>query len=145
MIAYLETSAVVPLLVAEPTTPLCRMLWDEADAVVCSRLLYVEAAAALAQAHRMARLTSAQHTSAAALLDELWPEFDIADVDEAIVQRAAELARRLALRGYDAVHCASAEQLAHDDLVAVSGDKALVGAWMAIGLSVLDTNAPDER
>lgn len=64
MIGYLDTSAIVPLLVAEQASAACRRFWDDADAVVSCRLLYVQAAAALAQAHRMQRLDSAQHATA---------------------------------------------------------------------------------
>ena len=44
MIVYFDTSAFVPLLVIEPGTSLARELWDSADEVVTTRLLYVEAA-----------------------------------------------------------------------------------------------------
>jgi predicted nucleic acid-binding protein len=57
VIGYLDTSALVPLLIAEPTSAACRRFWDDADTVVFSRLLYVETAAALAQARRMDCLT----------------------------------------------------------------------------------------
>ncbi|HEY5854858.1 MAG TPA: type II toxin-antitoxin system VapC family toxin [Aldersonia sp.] len=62
MIGYLDTSALVPLLVAEPISPACRRLWDDADAVVSCRLMYVEVAAALAQAQRMDRLSARAHS-----------------------------------------------------------------------------------
>ena len=53
MIGYLDTSAFIPLLIDEPTSEACRRFWDDADVIVSSRLLYVETAAALAQAGRM--------------------------------------------------------------------------------------------
>ncbi len=142
MIGYLDTSAFVPLLVAEPGSLACRRFWDDADAVVSSRLLYVEAAAALAQAQRMGRLSAAQQERATDLLDELWAEVEIVEIDQELVGAAAGAARRLALRGYDAVHCASAEQLADDDLVAASGDRRLLAAWHELGITTFDVNAP---
>ncbi|MEU0875866.1 type II toxin-antitoxin system VapC family toxin [Nocardia brasiliensis] len=142
MIGYLDTSAFVPLLVDEPSTQACRRFWDDADAVVSSRLLYVETAAALAQAHRMGRIDDRQHAASVRLLDQLWPQVEIADVDEPVVFRAAELADQLALRGYDAVHCASAEQLEDTDLVAATGDSRLLAAWKSLGVATFDTNAP---
>lgn len=145
MIGYLDTSVFVPLLVAEPTTAACRRFWDDADAVVSSRLSYVETAAALAQAQRMDRLTHDEHDDALGLLDQLWSEVDVAEVDEIVVGRAAELARRFALRGYDAVHCASAEQLDDDDVVAASGDRRLLAAWSELGMATFDSNAQPER
>lgn len=144
MIGYLDTSAFVPLLVREPSSAACRRFWDDTDAVVSSRLLYVETAAALAQAHRMARLDDQAYASCRQLLDQLWPQLEVVEVDEPLVRRAAELADLLALRGYDAIHCAAAEQLDDSDLVAASGDKRLLDAWKALGVASFDTNQTDE-
>lgn len=57
MILYVDTSALVPLLVDEPSTTVCGELWDGADSVTCVRLGYIEAVAALAMAERMGRVT----------------------------------------------------------------------------------------
>lgn len=140
MIGYLDTSVFVPLLVAERSTEACQRFWDDADAVVSSRLLYVETAAALAQARRLDRLTDDQHDEALGLLGRLWSEIDIAEVDQIVVSRAAVLARRFALRGYDAVHCASAEQLDDEDVAAASGDQQLLDAWAELGMATFDSN-----
>ena len=142
MIGYADTSAIVPLLVSEPSSDLCRRFWDDSDVVVTSRLLYVEAAAALAQARRMGRLTADEHREAGAILDDLWAQVDVVEIDEPLVQRAATLACDLGLRGYDAVHCAAAEQLNDDNVVAASGDRRLLDAWSALGVDTFDTNQP---
>jgi predicted nucleic acid-binding protein len=139
VIGYLDTSAFVPLLVAEASSPACRRFWDSADTVATCRLLHVEAAAALAQAERMARLDRAQHQRARDLLDGLWAEFDVIEIDDPLVRAAADAAHTLGLRGYDAVHCAAAEQLADDDLVAATGDQRLLAAWRERGVATYDT------
>lgn len=140
MIVYFDTSAFVPLLVAEPGSALCRRLWDEADEVVASRILYVEAWAALAQAARLGRLTEEAWQSAMRLLDRLWSELEIVEVDEDVTQRAGLLAFECALRGYDAVHCASAERIDAADLVVASGDRKVIEACVTLGLATADTN-----
>lgn len=145
MIVYFDTSAVVPLLVAEPGSAFCRRLWDEGDAVVTSRLTYVEAAAALAQAARMRRVRQRHHSAAVRLLDQLWSEFDVVDVDDPLARRAAALATDFTLRGYDAVHCASAEQIGDGDLVAASGDRRLLAAWRELGVATADTASADDE
>jgi len=142
VIGYLDTSAFVPLLVREPGSAACGRFWDDADALVTSRLTYVEIDAALAQAERVGRLTAVSHAACRHHLDRLWSEIGVADVDDRVVSRAAELAREFGLRGYDAVHCASAEQVADDDLVAATGDRALLSAWSSLGVSTFDPNAP---
>ena len=145
MIGYLDTSALVPLLVAEPSSAMCRRLWDDAEVIVSCRLLYVEAAAALAQALRMGRLTAKQHRNALTILDTLWGQIDVVEVDEPLVSRAATIAYELGLRGYDAVHCAAAEQLDDDNVVGASGDRRLLDAWTALGVDTFDTNQASAR
>jgi uncharacterized protein len=140
VIGYFDTSAFVPLLVAEPGSDFCRRLWDSCDAVVTSRLLYVETSAALAQALRLGRIVPRDHRAALRLLDQMWAEFDLVEVDSDIVERAAELAYSEALRGHDSVHCASAELITDDDLVLASGDRALLAACARLGMSTADTN-----
>ena len=142
MIGYLDTSAFVPLLIAEPSSPSCRRFWDDADTVVTSRLAYVEAAAALAQARRLDRITDRSHRGALRLLDRLWLQFDVIEVDQPGVARAAVLAEQLALRDYDAIHCAAAESVRDDDLVAAAGDQELLRAWSERGLTTYNTNTP---
>ncbi|MEJ3743441.1 type II toxin-antitoxin system VapC family toxin [Actinomycetes bacterium KLBMP 9797] len=142
MIGYLDTSALVPLLVTEPSSASCRRFWNDADAVVSTRLLYVETSAALAQARRLGRLTDQEHHASLRLLDRMWSEVDVAEVDEPVVTRAAALTHALALRGYGAVHAASAEQLDDEDVVAASGDQRLLTAWATLGIATYDTNAP---
>jgi predicted nucleic acid-binding protein len=140
VICYFDTSAFVPLLIAEPGSPFCRRLWDEADDVVTTRMLYAEAAAALAQARRLERLTEPKHQAALHILDRMWADFDIVEVSDQLVHRAAQLARTCALRGYDAVHCASAEQVNDDDLVVASGDRRVLDSCATLGLATADTN-----
>jgi predicted nucleic acid-binding protein len=139
MIVYFDTSAFVPLLIIEPGSPLARDLWDSADEVVTTRLLYVEAAAALARAHRMGRITDLSHRAAVDSLDDLWRDFRIIEIDETVARRAAELADRHALRGYDAVHCASAERIDAPDLVVASGDKDVLTACTELALATAFT------
>jgi predicted nucleic acid-binding protein len=141
VIAYFDTSAFVPLLGPEPSTPACKQLWSDADSVVTSRLMYVEAAAALAQALRIERIDERAHLTGLRRLDKLWREFDVIEADEPLVERAAELAHTVGLRGYDAVHCASAEYVPDADLIVASGDKRLLAACGSVGLITADVNA----
>lgn len=140
MIAYFDTSALVPILIEEPSSQACRRLWDDADDVVAARLAYVEASAALAASRRLGRLTPRQQRSALRGLDGLWAQMNIVEVDQPLVARAAQLTDNLSLRGYDAVHAAAAESVAGDAVVAGAGDKRLLGAWRDLGLHTYDIN-----
>ncbi|HET8536300.1 MAG TPA: PIN domain-containing protein, partial [Solirubrobacteraceae bacterium] len=57
-------------------------------------------------------------------------------VDEALTRHAGELADARALRGYDAVHLASALALGVEDTIVVTWDRDLSDAAHAAGLAV---------
>ena len=61
-------------------------------------------------------------------LDALDAELVIVGVDEALARRAGELADERALRGYDAVHLASALALGPGDTILVTWDRDLSNA-----------------
>ncbi|MGL4744222.1 MAG: type II toxin-antitoxin system VapC family toxin [Dermatophilaceae bacterium] len=140
MILYLDTSALVPLVVDEPSSAACGEVWDAADRVVVTRLAYVESWAALGRARQLARISRAHVEQARTLLDELWSVADVLEIDRALMTLAAHLAVDHQLRGFEATHCAAA--LAVDDvaLVAASGDRRLLEAWRAEGLATRDVN-----
>lgn len=135
----------MPLLVSEPTSEACRRFWNDADTAISCRLLYVEAAAALAQARRMGRLTAREQTACLVRFEDLWEQIDVIEIDDALTRRAAALADHFRLRGYDAVHCASAEQIAAPDLVAATGDGQLLDAWHRLGIATYDPAAGTDR
>lgn len=144
MIAYLDTSVFVSiLLVAESSSAACARFWDSAEAVVSNRLLYVEAASALARGARGGRLVGDQYETSRSFMNRLFEQVDLIEVDEQLVRDAADLTHHFELRGYDAVHCAAATALFDaPDLVAASGDKRLLAAWRELGVATFDPAAP---
>lgn len=142
MIAYFDTSAVVPLLVDdEPGSAVALAVWLGAETVVSNRLLLAEAGAALARAARLDRLTQRALDDALMELEGIWSQLDLVEIDDVLVHTAVSLARKHSLRGYDAVHCSAALRIAGPDTVAVAGDEDLIMAWREEGLHVVDTNA----
>jgi len=103
----------------------------------CSVALFAEARAGLASAHRSGRSTSAAHAEAVGTLELLWDELDAIDVSEPIARRAGELAETHALRGYDAIHLASAEAILDEGDVMVVSDTRLAEAAASIGIEAL--------
>jgi uncharacterized protein len=140
VIAYFDTSAVLPLIIDEPGSAACNQVFNEASRVVSVRLLYVEARAALARARRMARLTRIQREVAVADLDAIIVEIDHVEVTAGLVRTAGALAESHDLRGYDAVHLAAALAIADHDTVLVSGDNDLANAAADLGLAVARTS-----
>lgn len=144
MIAYFDTSALIPLLVDEPGSERACRLWDVADNVVAVRLIYAEARAALAQATRLGRLAATDLATTVDALDGLYANLDLLEIDDPLVRRAGELAQHHALRGYDAVHLAAAERIRDDTTVMVAGDRDLCTAARTLGMAVADTSAEDD-
>ena len=136
MIVYFDTSAFIPLIIEEPDSDSCERLWNEATRVVSVRLLFAEARAALARAHRLGRLTKKGLTSAVGLLDGLVAEVDSIEISDSLVRRAGALAEEQELRGYDAVHLAAAQVIADVDTIFASGDHRLIAAASSLGLVV---------
>lgn len=69
-------------------------------------------------------------------LDALNTELVIIGVDEALARRAGELADEHALRGYDAVHLASALALGPGNTILVTWDRDLSNAAATEDLAV---------
>ena len=143
MICYFDTSALIPLLVEEGGSDVAGRLWDAADHVVSSRLVYAEGRAALAQAHRTDRIDAAGLRRVVTDLEVLMGDLDLVEVGAAVVHRAGQLAELLALRGYDAIHLGSAESLADPDLVLVAGDRQLLRAAGELQIAVADLAADE--
>ena len=141
MIAYFDTSAIIPLIVKEPSSERCNRVWNESSRVVSVRLLYPEARSALAKAERMGRLSAQQREAAIVELETIISEVDHIEVTEALAHRAGELAQAHGLRGYDAVHLAAASAVADSDVVLVTGDSDFANAANSIGIAVSITNA----
>jgi predicted nucleic acid-binding protein len=97
-------------------------------------LCYPEGRAALGAAHRASRLTASAYTDAIADFEDLHSELMMIDVDRSLADEAGDLAAHFGLRGYDAVHLASA--MSFGEVTVVSWDHELVHAALANGCSV---------
>lgn len=72
-------------------------------------------------------------------LDESWRGLVVVEVDENLTRRAADLTREMPLRAADAIHLASAELIAGDELeqvVFACWDRRLWESAAALGFSV---------
>lgn len=111
--------------------------------MVSGQLVYPEARAAAAAAHRNGRLDAAQLRAAVRAIDEIYDELTKVTVDAALARAAGALAERRALRGYDAVHLASALSIDSSEVVLATWDRALADAAGKEGL-VIAPGQPDQ-
>lgn len=111
-------------------------LWNSAYLAVSSILSYSEGRAALAAALRGKRLTSKGHARALAEFEQVQRGLVLVGVDGSLARQAGELAEELELRGYDAVHLATALDLGDEDVVLLTWDGDLSHAAEKSGLAV---------
>ena len=141
MTVYFDTSALVKVLVQEAGSDRARLLWDQTSSPVASRLAYPEARAALASAVRGGRLTPSHGRMAKGTLGRLWSQVHVIELTQAVAEAAGDLAERFALRGYDAVHLASALALGDPSAVVATWDRDLADAAVSAGLSIAPPGA----
>lgn len=115
---YLDSSALVKLLVLEPGSDLVWQVIGN-ESVVTSRITWVEARAALARRERESPEHAQIWDQSRSELARLWPYLRVMEVTQTVVSLAGDYAETLALRGYDAVQLASAS----------AGQKASAGTW----------------
>jgi predicted nucleic acid-binding protein len=137
---YLDTSALVKLYVDEADSRDTRTRVASADAVATSRVAYPEARAAFARRQREGGITKPALARVRAALDRDLERFVVVELSAKVARRAGELAERRQLRGFDAIHLASALELseltgAEPDFLCF--DLALRGAAADEGLSAL--------
>lgn len=136
MNVYFETSAVVKLFLDEPGADAARDLWDQADLVTVGRIAYPEARAAFASAERGRRITASQRDDASSRLNRLWAQVQVIELDEPLAFSAGNLAESHALRGFDAVHLATAIALEDESLIVATWDEDLRTAALDAGLRI---------
>ena len=94
----------IKLLVDEPGAEEARSTYAEADGIRTTAIAHVEATAALARMRKGRRLTPTQLNRAQEDLEDIWRGIFSHAVNDALLAKAAESARKHSLRAYDAVH-----------------------------------------
>ena len=134
---YFDSSAFVKLLLVEPGSRAVGAAWDDAGPASprprSTRNLGRRSRRPIA-ATESTKLSISRRVEE---LDGLWPEIDVLELTEPLARRAGALAEAHALRGYDAIHLASAEAVLDAGSVMVVADAQLAEAATAIGLEAL--------
>ena len=139
MILYMDSSALAKRYLSEEGSAGVARLVGSAEKVGTSIITRVEVVAALARARRQELLDDEPAARLRASFTGHWPALVRLGLVESTVERADALAWELGLRGYDAVHLASAlawrESVGESTLFATF-DKALGSAARTQGLDV---------
>ena len=140
MILYLDTSALIKLYIEEPGSQEVKRVMKKARVVATSRVAYVEARAGIARKYREGELSKEEHDQMVKDLKQDWDNYFIVEVSESVAKLGGELTSKQPLRGFDAIHLASALLLRNRTRLDVSFfcfDERLKDAAQAEGLIVL--------
>jgi len=139
MILYADSSSLAKLYIEEEGSAETKEATRRAQRVVSSLVAYAELRAALARARSNTRINEDEFRLARARLDADWRAMLVIDVSNMIVERAGDLADRYLIRGFDAIHLASAQQVRELNAGEVqfsTADRRLGDAAVAEGFSV---------
>lgn len=138
MILFCDTSALLKLYLQEAGASNVRAIESEAAEIAVCRIAWAEAYAALNRRAREEPINAAVAREAKRALSADWPRFTIADITQALVERAGLFSETFSLRGYDSVQLAAAEQVAEafgEDVVFACFDHRLNLAARALGMN----------
>jgi predicted nucleic acid-binding protein len=145
MIVYLDTSALVKHYVQESDSEEVERVIGEARLVGTAAVTRVEIAAALAKAVRMHLLSRDEAAEALSAFEAEWESLVRLQLHELLLARAASLAWERGLRGYDAVHMASAlfwRDIVGEPVVLATYDRELWEEAVRSGLKVFPEDRP---
>jgi predicted nucleic acid-binding protein len=139
MILYLDTSALVKLYIAESGSDNVKAKVEATPVIAVSRVAYVEARAGFARKFREGEISREEHRRVVKDLDRDWGNYFIVEVSESVAKLGGELTDKHPLRGFDALHLASAlflKSRIHEKILFFCFDERLKSAAEAEGLSV---------
>ncbi len=145
MILYLDASAAIKRYVIEPGTAEVHQAIEASSLVGTGLISRAEIAAALAKARRMGVLLPDEAEAALEAFRAEWPDFVRIQITEALVARADSLAWQHGLRGYDAVHLASAlvwQEGMDEPVTMATFDRRLWESARQSGLAVFPEDLP---
>lgn len=139
MILYLDTSALVKLYVREAGSVAVRRETNAAEAVATSAVAYAEARAAFARLARERPASRKLHRQRVSQLDRDWGHYLVVELTPAVTRSSGEIAELHALRGFDAIHLASAlwlQSAYSGDFDFMAYDRRLTAAAVDTGLRI---------
>lgn len=137
---YLDTSALIKRFVAEKGSPLVQTLVRRKGPIATAKIAYAEVYAGLTRKLREGHLSDAQYALACRQFDADWQAYIRVELHDDILFLARDLIRRHPLKGFDAVHLASAISLKNalgEDITFAAADEPLLRAAEAEDLNIL--------
>jgi predicted nucleic acid-binding protein len=140
-VIYLDTSALIKRFVNEKGSPLVRSLVQQEPVLATAKIAYAEIFAGLTRKLREGNLAKAQYALACRQFDRDWHAYIRVELGDDLLLLARDLIQRHPLRGFDAVHLASALTLKTalgEDITFAAADGRLLKAAKAENLEPLN-------
>ncbi len=137
---YFDSSALVKRFLLEKGSPVVRRLCREGR-IATATVAYAEIHSVLARKRRERHLAESDYRRASLQFDKDWNGYVLVQLVPDVLSLARDLVRRQPLRGFDAIHLASALTLKAaigEDLAFVAADQTLLEAAQAEGLRTAD-------
>ena len=136
---FWDTSALVPLLVAEPASEAVAQLYRSDPKIVVAWTATIECASAFIRKHRERRISDEQIAALLGRLHDARRAWNIAEASDEVRSKAERMVTRHGLRAADAIQLASAIETgsASDPVDLVCLDRRLASAAVAEGLRVV--------
>jgi predicted nucleic acid-binding protein len=140
-VIYLDTSALVKRFVDEKGSRLVQSLVHAENAVATAKIAYAEIFAGLTRKLREGKLSNAQYSLACRQFESDWHAYVRVELQDDILHLARDLIHRHPLKGFDAVHLASALRLKialGEEMKFAAADKNLLKAAQAEKLDAIN-------
>lgn len=137
---YLDTSALIKRFVAEKGSPLVQTLVKRKGPIATAKIAYAEVYAGLTRKLREGHLSDTQYALACRQFEADWQAYIRVELHDSTLFLARDLIQRHPLRGFDAVHLASAIGLKNalgEDITFAAADERLLRAAEAEDLKIL--------
>ena len=145
---YLDASAWVKRYVIEPGSKWFGNIFDDPQLLASSPLGFVEVISTLARKNKALEIERDHYKQTVLDLEEDWQGIIKVQLDSKVIDIAKDIAQRLALKGADTIHLASALLLGNDlknqgdQLILVASDHQLLEGAKSSGIDVID---PEEQ
>ena len=138
---YLDTSALVKRFVAEKGSERVEEILSDGTPAATSKIGYAEVYSALARRRREKGISPKGYAQACRSFEEDWKTYVRVDLRDEVLDLARDLIQRRPLRGFDAIHLASALTIGRElaePMMFVAADARLLDAAKAEKLSVMN-------
>ena len=145
---YLDTSALIKRFVNEKGSSLAQSLVQQSGPIATATIAYAEIFSGLTRKLREKRLSRTLYRLACGQFDRDWLAYVRVELNEEILFLARDLIQRHPLRGFDAVHLASALSLTNalgERITFVAADRGLLKAAESEKLDVLNIETADAQ